>query len=71
MFYCEENPYYKNSNDYYRENISHLKISYWSWMIQDYKVVLLNKQGSYSDGPDRHWSFKTEEDRTFFILRWS
>jgi len=39
-------------------------------MIDNYKTVLLDKQGSFNSGPDQHWAFNTEEDRTFFMLKW-
>lgn len=71
MVYCEKDPYYKKSNDYFRDNVNHFKIAYWTWMIENYRAVLLTKQGSFSDIPDQHWAFNSEEDRTFFILRWS
>jgi hypothetical protein len=71
MIYCKKEPYYRNSNDYFRDNINHFKISYWEWMIQNYRTVLLNEQGSFSDNPDQSWAFTTEEDRTLFMLRWA
>ena len=70
MIYCEKEPYYTNSNRYFRDTIKHGEISYWEWMLHNYKTTLLNKMGSYSD-PEQHWGFNTEEARTFFILRWS
>jgi len=70
MVFCEKDPYYKNSNEYFRNNIDHFKTAYWTWMIDNYKTVLLDKQGSFNSGPDQHWAFNTEEDRTFFMLKW-
>lgn len=70
MIYCEKEPYYSNSNSYFRDTVSHGEISYWEWMINNYRTILLNKQGSYSD-PEQHWAFKSEQARTFFILRWA
>lgn len=72
MVYCEKNPYYINSNEYFRKKYGgNYEITYWQWMMQEYKTVLLDKMGSYSDVRDQHWAFNTEKDRTFFILRWS
>lgn len=71
MFYCEKEPYWLNSNTYFRNHINHFETPYWTWMMQNYNTVLLTKQGSFSDAPDEHWAFNSEQDRTFFILRWS
>jgi len=70
MVYCERQPYFKNSNDYFRDNINHFEILYNDWMLQNYQTVLVSKMGSYNV-PEHHWAFATEESRTFFILRWS
>ena len=70
MFYCERQPYFKNSNDYFRDNINHYEILYNDWMLKEYKTVLLSKMGSFSD-VEHQWAFNSEADRTFFMLRWS
>lgn len=71
MVYCEKEPYYTNSQQYFEKNYYPYDIAYWTWMTKEYKTVLLDKMGSYSDTRDQHWAFNTEKDRTFFILRWS
>jgi hypothetical protein len=70
MFYCERQPYFKNSNDYFRDNINHYEILYNDWMLKEYKTVLLSKMGSFSD-VEHQWAFNSEADRTFFMLRWT
>lgn len=70
MVYCERQPYFKHSNDYFRDNINHYEILYNDWMLKEYKTVLVSKMGSFSD-VEHHWVFNSEQDRTFFILRWS
>ena len=70
MFYCERQPYFKKSNDYFRDNINHYEILYNDWILKEYKTVLVSKLGSYSE-VEHQWAFATEEDRTLFMLRWS
>lgn len=69
MFYCNKEPYFTNSNNYFRDTVKHGEISYWEWMINNYKTTLLNKMGSYSD-PEQHWAFRNDTDRTFFMVKW-
>ena len=69
MFYCERQPYYKNSKEYFLNNVNHYEILYNDWVLQNYRAVLLIKMGSYSD-PEEHWALKTEKDRTMFMMRW-
>lgn len=71
MICCEKEPYWTNSNRYFRDTINHFEIAYWTWMMNEYKCVLLDKAGSYSDVRDQHWVFNDERDMTFFKLRWS
>jgi hypothetical protein len=69
--FCDYQPYYRNSHEYYIKHIDQIDKAYWLWMMHEYRTVLLNKQGSWSDQPDQHWGFVEEQHRTFFILRWS
>jgi hypothetical protein len=71
QFYCERDPYYAKSREYYMMNVNHYETPYYLWMIQEYRTVLLNKQGSWSDRAEQHWGFINESDRTIFMLRWS
>jgi hypothetical protein len=71
QFFCDYQPYYKNSHEYFIDHVNHFETPYWIWMMREYKTVLLNKQGSWSDQPDQHWGFREEKDMTFFKLRWA
>lgn len=71
MVYCEMEPYYTKSNRYFHDTVGVTEISYWQWMMQEYKCVLLDKQGSYSDKRDQHWGFNDEKARNWFMMRWS
>jgi hypothetical protein len=71
QFFCELEPYYTNSREYFMMHINHYETPYYLWMIQQYRTVLLDKQGSWSDKPDQHWGFRDEQHMTFFKLRWA
>ena len=70
MLYCQRDPYHKNSKEYFLNNVNHYEILYDEWMVKEYKTVLLNLSGSFSDIRDQEWAFATEEARTLFMLRW-
>lgn len=70
MIYCERDPYFKNSKEYFLNNINHYEILYDDWMLQNYRTVAVSKLGSFSE-VEYHWKFNSEEDRTMFMMRWS
>lgn len=70
MIYCEREPYYTNSREYFINNINPFDILYSDWMLKNYRTVAVSKLGSFSE-VEYHWRFNSEQDRTFFILRWS
>lgn len=70
MIYCEREPYYTNSRDYYLNNMNPFDILYSAWILENYRTVSVSKLGSY-DVPEYQWKFNSEQDRTMFMLRWA
>jgi len=59
-------PYHTNARKYWMQiEGHHLEHSYWSWMIEEY--------GAYIDVVNNkdYWSFNTEKERDWFVLRWA
>lgn len=70
MIYCEKQPYFKNSLDYFHDHVNHYEILYDDWILKKYRAVLISKLGSYSE-VEYHWKFNSEADRTFFMMVWA
>ena len=71
MVYCEKEPYWQNAINYHSSHFNCYEVPFWLWMRNEYKTVLLGKDGCYSDNRPEHWAFNSEKDRDWFILRWS
>lgn len=72
-YQLEYEPYHTNSREYFRAHVQTPDLSYWTWIMDNFRCVSLRRPGSYCDNSlaQQYWGFMYERDRDWFALRWA